>query len=146
MDFAKRPWCSRIPLLLICLRSGPLLVDSSFWSSQGLVWCWWKNFGIQTSFFWWSVSSFLWLAMPQAFSWHFLPTNLGRGTVKLSINFYKEDKLNTLLLADFVACLCLEAQRVLPYKVGGTGQLIVKRVEVKWSRSVVSDSLRPHGL
>ena len=69
--------------------------------------------------------------MPQAFSWHFLPTNLGRGTVKLSINFYKEDELDTLLLADFVACLCLEAQRVLPYKVGGTGQLIVKRVEVK---------------
>ena len=65
--------------------------------------------------------------MSQAFCWHFLPTNLGRGTVKLSINFYKEDKLNTLPLAGFAAWLCLEAQRVLTYKVGGTGQLVLKR-------------------
>lgn len=61
--------------------------------------------------------------MSQAFSWHFLPTNLGRGTVKLSINFYKEDKLNTLPLTGFAAWLCLEAQRVLTYKVGGVVHL-----------------------
>lgn len=103
MDFAKRLWCLPVPLLLVCLRLEPLLVGSSFWWLQLLVWCWRKDLGIQISFLWPSASSFLWLAMSQAFSWHFLPTNLGRGTVKLSINFYKEDKLNTLPLTGFAA-------------------------------------------
>lgn len=85
---AERTWCLHVLILLVCFRLGPLLVGSSFWWSQLLVWCWQKDLGIQTSLFWSSVSSSLWLATSQAFCWHFLPTNLGRGTVKLSVHFF----------------------------------------------------------